>query len=262
VENLINDRYLQLNDLTTDFSVDDFEELKSLLNYNDVSEINIKGIELLFSYLFITGYLTITTEPNMYSIPNNEIKSVFKKKICDYYKVILSISVEDLIELTLTMNNVFSEEDINELPSIFVNRFAPNLSFLISKLKLYDGKNDKEVDEGFYANEDLMHSLLNYVAMQINGAKFATERYTKKTSGKSGRADIVIQKNNVGIVIEMKRNAKDVKEALEQAEQYIELVKNVDTKIFMGCCITVEKDVFISGEIRSGDTRVRFGYPP
>ena len=112
-----------------------------------------------------------------------------------------------------------------------------------------------------FANEDLMHSLLNNIAIQIVNAKFASERHTTKMNGEKGRADIVIEKNNKGIVIEMKYNAKDVKMALEQAKEYIELVKDADTKIFMGCNITDQQEVFISGEILSGNESIHFDYP-
>jgi hypothetical protein len=39
-----------------------------------------------------------------------------------------------------------------------------------------------------------MHSLLNNIVLQIVNSNFASERYTTKTDGKKGRADIVIEK--------------------------------------------------------------------
>jgi hypothetical protein len=261
VEDLINNRNLVLTKLISDFSVSDFQTLKSILDDYDQIEIVQDGIDLLFSYLFITGYLTITSTTNEYSIPNKEIKVEFETKIKDYYNQIFNISPSEFNELTKNIDSVFSEEDVNNISSIFSRSVAPKLSSLISKLKLYNKGDDIEVNKGLFANEDLMHSLLNNIAIQIVNAKFASERHTTKTNGEKGRADIVIEKNNKGIVIEMKYNAKDVKIALEQAKEYIELVKDADTKIFMGCNITDQQEVFISGEIVSGNESIHFDYP-
>ena len=261
VEDLINNRNLVLTKLTSDFSVSDFQTLKSIIDDYDQIEIAQDGIDLLFSYLFITGYLTNTSTTNEYSIPNKEIKIEFETKIKDYYNQIFNISPSEFNELTKNIDSVFSEEDVNNISSIVRRSFAPKLSSLISKLKLYNKGDDIEVNKGLFANEDLMHSLLNNIAIQIVNAKFASERHTTKMNGEKGRADIVIEKNNKGIVIEMKYNAKDVKIALEQAKEYIELVKDADTKIFMGCNITDQQEVFISGEILSGNESIHFDYP-
>jgi hypothetical protein len=261
VEDLINNHNLVLTKLISDFSVSDFQTLKSILDDYDQIEIAQDGIDLLFSYLFITGYLTNTSTTNEYSIPNKEIKVEFETKIKDYYNQIFNISPSEFNELTKNIDSVFSEEDVNNISSIFKRSFAPKLSSLISKLKLYNKGDDIEVNKGLFANEDLMHSLLNNIAIQIVNAKFASERHTTKTNGEKGRADIVIEKNNKGIVIEMKYNAKDVKIALEQSKEYIELVKDADIKIFMGCNITDQQEVFISGEIVSGNESIHFDYP-
>jgi|688.fasta_scaffold101955_2 hypothetical protein len=261
VEDLINNRNLVLTKLTSDFSVSDFQTLKSIIDDYDQIEIAQDGIDLLFSYLFITGYLTNTSTTNEYSIPNKEIKIEFETKIKDYYNQIFNISPSEFNELTKNIDSIFSEEDVNNISSIVRRSFAPKLSSLISKLKLYNKGDDIEVNKGLFANEDLMHSLLNNIAIQIVNAKFASERHTTKMNGEKGRADIVIEKNNKGIVIEMKYNAKDVKMALEQAKEYIELVKDADTKIFMGCNITDQQEVFISGEILSGNESIHFDYP-
>ena len=66
-----------------------------------------------------------------------------------------------------------------------------------------------------YGNENIMHSLLTNVGIKIDDAYFASECSTTKLDGTKGRADIVIIKNDIGIVIEMKYNAKDAKKALE-----------------------------------------------
>ena len=55
VEDLINNNHLVLTNLTSDFNIDDFNALKSILNKHDQINIKQDGVDLLFSYLFITG---------------------------------------------------------------------------------------------------------------------------------------------------------------------------------------------------------------
>lgn len=126
---------------------------------------------------------------------------------------------------------------------------------------------------GAFGNEDLMHSLLNYISFQVINANFATERYTKKLDGTKGRADILLSKNDISIIIEMKYNnnenkvkcktklwKKQADKALEQAKSYLKLIEESDTKIFIGCNITSEKKVFLSGEIIKGKNSKEFNY--
>ena len=160
----------------------------------------------------------------------------------------------------MLLDQVFFEKNNNKISEIFREVFAPKLAILIKDLQVYTNDDDLTI-KGVFGNEDLMHSLLNNIAIQIVNAKFASERYTTKTDGSKGRADIVIAKNNKGIVIEMKYNAKDAKIALEQAKDYAELVKDTDIKIFMGCNITDQQEVFISGEIVSSNESIHFDYP-
>ena len=41
----------------------------------------------------------------------------------------------------------------------------------------------------------------------------------------------------------------------------IKLVKDTNTQIFIGCNITDQQEVFISGEILSGNESIHFDYP-
>ena len=75
------------------------------------------------------------------------------------------------------------------------------------------------------------------------------------------KADIVLEKNNKGIVIEMKYKGT-ANEALEQAKGYRALIKDVKTQIFIGCNITDQQEVFLSGEIIvDGNDPIHFDYP-
>ena len=59
VEDLINNNHLVLTNLTSDFNIDDFNALKSILNKHDQINIKQDGVDLLFSYLFITLIISI-----------------------------------------------------------------------------------------------------------------------------------------------------------------------------------------------------------
>ena len=241
VEGLINNNHLVLTNLTSDFNIDDFNALKSILNKHDQINIKQDGIDLLFSYLFITGYLTNALTTNKYSLPNKEIKIEFETKLKDYYNQIFNISPAKFNKLTETLTEVFSEKTTDEIVHIFKTEFGVQLTDLISTLELYD---DNKAIKGAFKNEDLMHSLLNNIAIQIVNAKFASERYTTKPDGTKGRADIVLEKNNCGVVIEMKYKGT-ANEALEQAKGYAKLVEDTNIQIFIGCNITDQQEVFL-----------------
>ena len=167
VEDLINNNHLVLTNLTSDFNIDDFNALKSILNKHDQINIKQDGIDLLFSYLFITGYLTNTSTTNKYSLPNKEIKIEFETKLKDYYNQIFNISPAKFNKLSETLTKVFSKQDTDEIVHIFKTEFGVQLTDLITTLVLYD---DNKAIKGAFKNEDLMHSLLNNIAIQVVNA--------------------------------------------------------------------------------------------
>jgi hypothetical protein len=259
LEYLVNGNSIGLKTLVSDFSINDFSVLKDITTSSEVIEINQNGLDLIFSYLFITGYLTSTGNLN-FKLPNKEIKTEFETKLTKYYNEIFNIPYSKFRELTIGLSKTFEQNNKSQISQIFTEEFAPKLSNIIKDLKLY-GK-DKDNVSGVFANEDMMHSLLNNIAIQVVNARFASERRTTKTDGSKGRADMVVEKNGKGIVIEMKYNAKDSKTALEQAKTYEELVSKSDIKVFVGCNITDKQEVFLSGEITDGFSEpVVFEYP-
>jgi hypothetical protein len=62
---------------------------------------------------------------------------------------------------------------------------------------------------------------------------------------------------------DIKKLAKNqVNEALAQAKSYSKLVENTATKIFIGCNITDQQEVFLSGDIiMEGNKSIHFDYP-
>lgn len=259
IEDLVNNNNLVIDKLISDFSVDNFRKLKEITTNSGKIEISPAGLELIFSYFFITGYLTNTSTRNEYKLPNKELRYEFIEKIKDYYKTIFNIEPEKFSELTKILNVVFEQKNSLEIKEIFEKNFGPKFNELIKNVKLLNVSNENQI--GLFANEDLMHSLLNNIVLQIVNGSFASERYTVKTDGTKGRADIVVAKNGTGLLIEMKYKGK-ADEALKQAKEYAELVKDTNTQIFIGCNITDQQEVFLSGDIViDGAEPFHFDYP-
>lgn len=248
IEDLINNTPIPMIDLIIDFSHENFIQLKAITTDSNIMEIQNDGWDLIFAYLFITGYLTIVSSNggSEYKLPNKEIKTGFESKIKTYYKQIFNIDNNKFANLTKVLSRVFEKENAENIKKEFEENFGSQLFKLIQSVTLCDKTDQAKV--GLFANEDLMHSLLNYIGLQVVNSKFASERYTTKPDGSSGRADIVISKNSMGLVIEMKYN-DDVKKAFEQAKEYENLVKNDACKIFLGCNISQDQQVQLFGEI-------------
>ena len=261
IENLVNGKNIFIGEPKEDFDIDDFKQLKAIKDGINNIDITESGLNLFYSYLFITGYLTSNRLGEL-QFPNKEIQKEISNYLKDYYTTIFNIPTESFGNLTILLNQIFNEDDNQEISNAFKEEFGPKLAAIIKKLEVYNNGSDALTVKGVFGNEDLMHSLLNNIAIQIVNAKFASERHTTKIDGSKGRADIVLEKNNKGIVIEMKYNAKDAKKALEQAKEYSELIKDVNTQIFIGCNITDQQEVFLSGDIIvDGNDPIHFDYP-
>lgn len=261
IENLVNGKSIFIGEPKEDFDIEDFKQLKAIKDSINNIDITESGLNLFYSYLFITGYLTSNNLGEL-QFPNKEIQKEMSNYLKDYYTTIFNIPTESFGNLTILLNQIFNENDNQKISDTFEKDFGPKLATIIKKLEVYNNTTDTLTVKGVFGNEDLMHSLLNNIAIQIVNAKFATERHTTKIDGSKGRADIVIEKNNKGIVIEMKYNAKDAETALEQAKDYGELIKNVNTQIYIGCNITDQQEVFLSGDIiGDGQDPIHFDYP-
>ena len=261
IELLVNGGSININSLKEDFTVDDFNSLKEITSTGGNSGIDALGFELIFSYFFITGYLTTVKESATQCwLPNKELKKEFGEKIQEYYKTIFNIDPKKFSDLTDMLSKVFDTNSTKQIESIFKSQFAPTFDNLIKSVSLYTQTNVETKNSGLFANEDLMHSLLNNIVLQVVNSKFASERYTTKPDGTKGRADIVIEKSNTGVIIEMKY-AGNSKEALEQSKSYEKLIDQCTTKIFIGCNISCEQEVLLSGEIVGNNETIQFEYP-
>lgn len=224
------------------FSAYDFSILKHMLGGN--KEITQKGKDALFSYLFTGGYLTLASKKNHYCLPNMEITYEMGRRLITYYQTKCTIDLDLIKETTDVLQQIIDEGESNRdrLPKLLKDlhhRFGK----VIQDINLVTEENTK----GIFMNEDIVHSILNYIAIQTQHTALGSELYTKKidTNGQ-GRVDLMITKGKVGVILEVKcvptrkRDNKHMEEALAQAKNYCnKLTNTTDQKIFLA--INVDK---------------------
>lgn len=246
IERLVDDKNSKFCTIVfnreSNFSDKNFNTLKDMIGSNKV--VGEDGVNVLFSYLFILGYLTVDgLNHNSYQIPNMEIKHEMGKRLIEYYQTICTIDPEKIQDLTNILQNVMSikESDQNNIKESFKN-FYDQFKKIIQGIRLVNDKND----EGVFTNEDVVHSILNYIVLQTQHCTFGSEIYTSKLhSDKKGRADIKITNEDLGIIVEVKcvpvpdRDNDHMREAIEQAISYRNLLKDINNNIFVA--INVEK---------------------
>ncbi|RNA18734.1 ATPase AAA [Brachionus plicatilis] len=232
------DTEVQLEDLK--FSKDNFITLKELLNAGDNYKIEEPTVDLFFSYIFAAGYLTISEKQKYEStvsikLPNQEVKSELEKKLVSFYKHIYNIDPQlfkDATDVLSVLLNDF-DQDTNTLKNTLEKLFSAFPKFI-------NIKQDIEA-AGVHGNEDIVHSAINYVALQIKClSKFGTEVWYKKQT----RADIMLINNKakLGMIIELKYDGS-ADEALSQAKKYLHLFKEYhDIKSIKSLGINVSKD--------------------
>ena len=224
--------------------------------------------------MLVTGYLTQSDTLGEYKLPNYELTLEFEDKLLSFYKQIYTIDPNKMSQLTQNLSKIFGDHDSLTIKNLLTGDFYNTLKSVIEDCKLTQDKSS--LSQGLFGNEDLVHSLLNYIALQVYDKKFATEIYTKKTidgqvTDRSGRADIMLSHKKQGLIIEMKytkepmndkslkdTNASKSQDALNQAKTYSELIpgSTIDDymQIFCGISISAEQDVALSGEIINPDS--------
>jgi len=159
----------------------DLNQLREFTAIGYDSEINKPGFEHMFSYFFITGYLISCKEAtNKYRLPNRELIHEFSEKIMTYYETIFKIDPNIFSALTSTLSAVFESNSPDHIAQVFRSKFAPGFAALRKDVRLFTSSNVDAKDRELFANEDFVHSLLNFTAFQIVSSNFAAERYTKK----------------------------------------------------------------------------------
>jgi len=251
-----------------------FQKLKQM-EENPHTIIDKSGEDLFFSYLLLTGYLTPSqVEYNSFKIPNHELELEFRDKLKSYYQNVYSLNIERVHKVTDALTMIMSSTDQQELKSLVKEQFYKNFKTLIDECRLTSELSDSNT--GLFGNEDLVHSILNFISIQVLGIKFATEIYTHKIKadqslGGKGRADIMLGSPEKGVIIEMKytkgnklnaeqliaNNKNTSKDALVQAKEYSNLITNLNDntedvmQIFLGLSVSSNRDVALAGEIHS-----------
>ena len=258
IEALVSGESIVIKKLTEDFTVSDFLSLKSIIAIDSIAEISQDGFNLIFSYLFFAGYLTLTEDySEEYRLPNREMREEFGDYLMKYYKLVLRIDNDNCSDIASILNKVFVTDSIEEILAIITTEFAPAFYDFINSFDLNSIANERN---GMFADEDLMHMFINFIALQVHNSLFATERATTKLIGKGGRADCVVIKNFVGIVFEIKYDDDESEKALVQCKDYANLVADCTTNVFLSCNISKEKRVTISGEIIQNNLSAKFKF--
>ena len=260
IQILVTGESITINNLKEDFSVQDFFRLKDMIDFGDGIEIESDGFDLILSYLFIAGYLTEAGDnPEKYRLPNREMRDVFARYLSVYYENSLNVDAKKLSDLILILSKVFRTDSVEQIESIITTEFAPPLNRLIRSL-VFNTKESNAQDNRLFANEDLIRTLMNYIVLQMTNSYFATEKCTTKLDFTGGRADIVTIMNNTGAIIEIKfRGCSKI--ALMQSKDYIKLIAHCGTRVFIGCNVSDEQDVTLSGEIVQDNSTMCFEYP-
>ena len=251
MEKLVNGDSIYLN-RKYDFSADDFKALKAMLGGN--KEITQNGLTILFSYLFTGGYLTIDgNRENYYCLPNMELKYEMEERLITYYEDIYTVDYAKINKVTDVLQQVMGMDEPNwDNLATLLKDFYDRFREVIRNIQL---GNDESV-EGVFMNEDIVHSLLNYIALQTQHTTLGSELYTQKiNSDDRGRVDLKITCQEVGLILETKcvrtrvGATQHMQDALEQAKSYrnvlstnnnIFLVVNVAKKASMPAQRSIE----------------------
>lgn len=200
VEQLVNGESISLVRIA-DFSVENFKTLKEMRGGNKA--MTPDGLKVLFSYLFIGGYLTIDgTTSNRYRLPNMEITHEMGNRLITYYETLHTVDRDTIQCVTNVLQQVMDVEIASSTRlSTLLQDFYHQFREVIRSLQLVNANSE----EGVLTNEDIVHSILNYIALQTQHTTLGSEVYTKKLhSGKKGRVDLKMTKGNVGMIMEVK----------------------------------------------------------
>ncbi len=130
------------------------------------------------------------------------------------------------------------EEKQSNLPTLLQNLYD-SFQSVIQSIQLVNNKNV----EGVFMNEDIVHSVFTYIALQTQHTTMGSEVTVTnpEKSNKRGRppsADVKITKGNVGMILEMKcepirgNYTRRMGETLQQAKRYHKLL-DTDNNIFV-----------------------------
>ena len=252
---LMKDVSIQVNLKKLMFDKTSYLALKKLLFCSRDCKIDEDTINILFSFLFAVGFLTfseIQKDDGLASlrIPNIEVKMALAQKLVSFY------SKEYAIQRKYFDEAIDNFEKLVDSDCIETSGLKQSLENLFAQFqKFIDIRINEDIDQiGIHGDEDIVHSAINYLILQIRSlskyGKFGSEvSYGKK------RPDIIIlnQKKSMALVIELKYN-KSAENALQQALDYKFIFEKwhlfVKTIKYIGINVTKEKKVNILIELK------------
>ena len=246
MDRLVKDEPLFFN-LKKQISSNDFKILKEVMNLGSNYEINESVTDILFSYLFSAGYLTVSGEKE-FKLPNNEVKTEFQNKLLEYYKQQYNIDTKFFTDVTDQLQKILDSKGKIEAEEA-TESFKESFIKLLAKFPKFEKIKDENIADditgkAFHGNEDFIHCIISYITLQLKSiSKFGTEIYLGK-----GIADIMFidELNKKGAVIELKYN-KDATVAIEQTktkEYANRLTEKMDT-VVIGLNVSEDKEVDI-----------------
>lgn len=244
-------------DLNKQISVSNFMMLREMLGHSSSYEITPYGQDILFSYLFASGYLTPSGKEGYYRAPNKEARDEFTKRLLTHYKATYKIDTAFFRKLTDQIQLVFDAEKEGEY-IIAVGGIRKTLSRLLEKLPGFvkldrDKIEPVDSEDVLHANESLVQGIVSHAAMQVLSAtQFGTEVYVG-----NGRTDCLIinDKSKKAIIIELKYEG-DSSEAVAQIDKrgYAKPIPEGYDIINIGLNVNYDKTVSVKHKLYSGGT--------
>ena len=203
IEQLVKDESLFFN-LKQINSNDISSVLKQISTFGSNCNINESVIDILFSFMFYTGYLTACKEKNYFKLPNKEVKSELQNKLLQYDLVQYYVDLKYFRNVIDQLQYILDSKDKLET-GIGVRRFKESFMTLLAKFPNFDTNNDYDtnfiIEKTYLVDEDTMRCVMSYIALQIK----SLSEFGKDVCLGTGIAVIVLTcgRNNKGIVIEI-----------------------------------------------------------
>ena len=185
IQSLLNQEDTEAR-LDLKFSTENFMTLKSLMSASADYKVEESTVDLFCSYIFAAGYLTLAEKQKNAStasikIPNQEVKIELEKKLVSHYSRVFKIKSKLFENATSELELIFNDSTDN------TTALKLSLDKLFMEFPEFVDINTGV--SGYHGNEDLLHSVINYVALQMKSiSKFGTEIWYENKA----RADIIL----------------------------------------------------------------------
>ena len=260
MDTLISGRSIQFM-LRESITSEDFLILKKISQLPSNYEITQHAVNIVFSYLMMGGYLTFANKyEESFVLPNHEIRHELQNKVLEYYSAKYGVSTRYFTSVINALSDVLSyvnDDRYNASISVFADSFSTLLMRLPSFRNITDDNISESVrDSTIHGNEDLVHCLLSYIALQLHCTR---KKFGSELCLGEGRADIALINRDLGVgsIIEIKYTKDDSKceqmalEGLEQIEnkKYAEEMKKYYDVVLLGIAVSEDKAVVIKDKV-------------